>query len=175
MTTIQLRDYERDRRQRRLARKSHQKRPADRLTKNKKERDRYRKKALLPQTQATQTPPAVPTKASLHTLPAGYAPSIGIIPMRPISEVRASWQNSPSSTIIVAGPEESSTHSLSSPLPSHFPLDKPSFFCCIYKKQPGRGYKTNYKEHQILPVLDDYSWTKLEPPIEERRGTVYFD
>ena len=44
MTTIQLRDYERDRRQRRLARKSHQKRAADRLTKNKKERDRYRKK-----------------------------------------------------------------------------------------------------------------------------------
>ena len=47
MTTIQLRDYERARRQRRLARKSHQKRAADRLTKNKKERDRYRKKRLF--------------------------------------------------------------------------------------------------------------------------------
>ena len=44
-------------------------------------------------------------------------------------------------------------------------LDQPSFFCCIYRKQPGRGYKTNYKEHQIMPVLDDYSWTKLEPPL----------
>ena len=126
MTTIQLRDYERDRRQRRLARKSHQKRAADRLTKNKKERDRYRKKAPLHQIQSTQTPPAVPTKASLHTLPAGYTPSIGIIPMRPISEVRASWQNSPSSTIIVAGPEESSIHSLSSPHPSHFPPPLPT-------------------------------------------------
>ena len=65
MTNIQLRDYESARRQRRLARKSYQKRTADRLTKNKKGRDRYRKKALLPQTQATQTPPAVPAKASL--------------------------------------------------------------------------------------------------------------
>ena len=50
-------------------------------------------------------------------------------------------------------------------LPCHTIKYGPTVFCSIYKKQPGGGYQTNHRPHQILPTLDEYSWTQLEPPI----------
>ena len=50
-----------------------------------------------------------------------------------------------------------------------------SFFVECYSRQPGGGFQKVGKVAQIIPSLDNYTWTVVDAPVPGRRGTYYFD